>query len=159
MPYIASLDFCFSYLFACVSLCITFFFISFFKLEDNYSIVMVSAIHQHESAIGIHASHPSWTLLSSLSPSHPSRLSQSTSFGYITFFKNLNKHWVWSLKLFFFNSSFLELGFPGDSDSKESACNVWDLGSIPGSGRSPGEGNGNPFQHSCLENPMDRGAW
>ena len=40
-----------------------------------------------------------------------------------------------------------------------SACNVGDLGSIPGSGRSSGEGNGNPLQYSCLENPMDRGAW
>ena len=42
---------------------------------------------------------------------------------------------------------------------KASACNAGDLGSIPGSGRSPGEGNGNPLQYSCLENPMDRGAW
>ena len=50
-------------------------------------------------------------------------------------------------------------GFPGSSDGKESACNAGDLGSIPGSGRSPGEGNGNPLQDSCLENPMDRGAW
>ena len=50
-------------------------------------------------------------------------------------------------------------GFPGDSDGKESACNVGDLGSIPGLGRSPGEGNGNPLQYSCFENPMDRGAW
>ena len=41
----------------------------------------------------------------------------------------------------------------------ESACNAGDLGSIPGSGRSPGEGNDNPLQYSCLENPMDRGAW
>ena len=48
---------------------------------------------------------------------------------------------------------------PGGSDSKESAYNAGDLGSIPGSGRSPGKGNGNPLQHSCLENPMDRGAW
>ena len=45
------------------------------------------------------------------------------------------------------------------SDSKASACNVGDLGSIPGLGRSPGEGNGNPLQYSGLENPMDRGAW
>ena len=52
-----------------------------------------------------------------------------------------------------------EKGFPGDSDGKQSACNVGDLGSIPGSGRSPGEGNGNPHQCSCLENPTDRGAW
>ena len=42
---------------------------------------------------------------------------------------------------------------------KASACNAGDLGSIPGSGRSPGEGNGNPLQYSCLENPMDVGAW
>ena len=49
--------------------------------------------------------------------------------------------------------------FLGDLDGKESACNAGDLGSIPGSGRSPGEGNGNPFQYSCLENPMDGGAW
>ena len=47
---------------------------------------------------------------------------------------------------------------PGGSDSKVSACNVGDRGSISGSGRSPGEENGNPLQHSCLENPMDRGA-
>ena len=51
------------------------------------------------------------------------------------------------------------IGFPGVSEVKVSACNVGDLGSIPGSGRSPGEGNGNPLQYSCLENPMDGGAW
>ena len=51
------------------------------------------------------------------------------------------------------------MDFPGGSDSKASAYNVGDLGSIPGSGRSPGEGNGNPLQYSCLENPMDGGAW
>ena len=48
--------------------------------------------------------------------------------------------------------------FPGGSDSKESACNAGDLVLIPGLGRSPEEGNGNPLQYSCLENPMDRGA-
>ena len=58
-----------------------------------------------------------------------------------------------------FKYYYLYLGFPGGSDSKESACNVGDWGSIPGSGRSPGEGNGNPLLYSCLENPMDRGAW
>ena len=51
------------------------------------------------------------------------------------------------------------LGFPAGSDSKESACNAGDPGLIPGSGRSLGEGNGNPVQYSCLENPMDGGAW
>ena len=50
-------------------------------------------------------------------------------------------------------------GFPSGSDGKESACSVGDLGSIPGSGESPGEGNDNPLQYSCLENPMERGAW
>ena len=49
--------------------------------------------------------------------------------------------------------------FPGGSDSKESACNVGDLGSISGSGRCPGEGNGNPLQCPCVENSMDREAW
>ena len=51
------------------------------------------------------------------------------------------------------------LDFPGGSDGKASVYNVGDLGSIPGLGRSPGEGNGNPLQDYCLENPMDRGAW
>ena len=49
-------------------------------------------------------------------------------------------------------------GFPGGSDSKVSACNAGDPGLIPGLGRSPGEGNGNLLQYSCLENSMDRGA-
>ena len=50
------------------------------------------------------------------------------------------------------------MGFPGGSDGKESANNAGDVGSVPGSGRSPGEGNGNVLQYSCLENPLDRGA-
>ena len=49
--------------------------------------------------------------------------------------------------------------YSGGSAGKESTCNVGDLGSIPGSGRSPGGGHGNPLQYSCLENPTDRGAW
>ena len=54
------------------------------------------------------------------------------------------------------------IGLAGGSMGKESACNAGDtgdVGSIPGLGRSPGEGHGNPFQYSCLENPMDRGTW
>ena len=51
------------------------------------------------------------------------------------------------------------MGFPGGSEGKVSARNAGDLGSIPRSGRSPGEGNGTPLQYSCLENPMDGGAW
>ena len=50
-------------------------------------------------------------------------------------------------------------GLLGDSDGKETSCNVGDLGLIPGLERSPGEGTGNPLQYSCLENPMDSGAW
>ena len=50
------------------------------------------------------------------------------------------------------------MGFPGDSDGKESACNAGDTGSNSGLGRSLGEGNGNPLQYSCLENSMDSGA-
>ena len=51
------------------------------------------------------------------------------------------------------------MGFPSGSDGKEYACNAGDSSSIPGSGRSPGEGNGYPLLYSCLENAMDRGAW
>ena len=53
----------------------------------------------------------------------------------------------------------MTMGFPGGSEVKASACNAGDLGLIPGSGRYPREGNGNPLQYSCLENPMDREAW
>ena len=52
-----------------------------------------------------------------------------------------------------------KLGFPGGLDGKESTCHARDLGPIPGSGRSPGEGNGNLLHDSCLGNPMERGAW
>ena len=55
--------------------------------------------------------------------------------------------------------SYLKGNIPGGSEGKVSVYNVGDLGSIPGSGKFPGEGNGNPLQYSCLENPMDGGAW
>ena len=51
------------------------------------------------------------------------------------------------------------MGFPGRSAVKNLPTNVGDVGSVPGSGRSPGGGHGNRLQYSCLENPMDRGAW
>ena len=51
------------------------------------------------------------------------------------------------------------MGYANDSTGKESACNTGDMGSIPESGRSPGEGNGNTLQYSCLENPMNTGAY
>ena len=65
---------------------------------------------------------------------------------------------VLALRMFFFWLNAYS-GFPGGSDCKVSACNAGDLGSIPGLGRFPGEGHGNPLLYSCLENPMDRGAW
>ena len=61
--------------------------------------------------------------------------------------------------LFSFSVSVGTLDFPGGSVDKESTCSAGDAGSIPGSGRSPGGGHGNTLQYSCLENPMDRGAW
>ena len=65
---------------------------------------------------------------------------------------------MWNLK--YVTNELIHRAFPGGSDSKEKpACNAGDLGSIPGSGRSPGEGNGNPLQFSCLENPIDRDDW
>ena len=59
----------------------------------------------------------------------------------------------------FVSHIYIYMGFPDGSEVKASASNAGDLGSIPGSGRSSGEGNGNPLQYSCLENPMDGGAW
>ena len=68
----------------------------------------------------------------------------------VPFFENINKSYICIECI---------RGFPGGSDGKESACNVGDSGLIPGLGKSPGEGNRNPLQCSCLENPMDSGAW
>ena len=75
-----------------------------------------------------------------------------------TAFVNSEKKGILELTSFFSlttDISFISIG----SDSKASAYNAGDLGSVPGSGRSPGEGNGNPLQYSCLENPMDGGSW
>ena len=69
------------------------------------------------------------------------------------------QNWTRLKRLSSSSSSIHNIAFSGGSDSIESACIGEDLGSVPGSGRSPGEGNGNPLQYSCLENPMDRGVW
>ena len=67
---------------------------------------------------------------------------------------------LFDVQLSLFASVYINFGgFLSGSDSKESACNAGDPGLIPGSGRSPGRGHDNPLQYSCLENPMDRGAW
>ena len=68
-------------------------------------------------------------------------------------------HWGILTKNLIYIMYTVSFDFPGGSDGKESAYNVGDLGSIPGSERSPGEGSNNPLQYSCLENPIDRGAW
>ena len=82
----------------------------------------------------------------------------SLAVGSCTWFSESLFHWFWVLtSSSAFSSSFL--GNYCGSVGKESTCNAGDPGLIPGSGRSPGEWNGNPSQYSCLENPMNRGAW
>ena len=76
----------------------------------------------------------------------------NTKYGYINCFLSYDI-------IDFLHNILLYKGFPGDSEGKMSAYNAGDLGSIPGSGRSPGEGNGNPLWYPCLENPMDREVW
>ena len=72
----------------------------------------------------------------------------------------MRPHRIKHYSMFFvFRFSIVTLGFPGGSDGKASACSAGDLDSIPGSGISPGEGNGNPVQYSCLGNSIDRGDW
>ena len=73
--------------------------------------------------------------------------------------KIVNGYWIIFTANPIMQTAISPLGFPGGSKSKESAYNAGDLKSTPGSGRSPGGGHGNPLQNSCLENPMDRGAW
>ena len=72
---------------------------------------------------------------------------------------NLRRVINWEIGIDVYTLLYVKGGFPGGSDGEEPACNAGDLGSIPGSERSPGEGNGNPLQYSCLENPRDRGTW
>ena len=75
-------------------------------------------------------------------------------------FQEITKNYFYDLAdKMFLSSTHSQKCFLGDSDVKASAYNAGDLGSIPESGRSPGEGNGNPLQYSCLENPMEGGAW
>ena len=81
----------------------------------------------------------------------------------LLFFLNMAEFYPLEICLVFIQQIFIQplvcMGFTGGSHSKESICNVGDLGSIPGLGKSPRGGHGNPLQHSCLENSMDRGAW
>ena len=111
-------------------------------------------IHVHWVDDAIQPSHPPL-------PSSPFAfdLSQHQGlFQWVGFSHQVAKALELQLKLQSFQFK-VEMGFPGGSDGKESACNAGDLGSIPGLGRSPREGNDNPLQYTCLENPMGRGAW
>ena len=84
--------------------------------------------------------------------SHPERLSPNTQLQIelAVQLSSLTDHSCWLG---------MDMGFPGGSAGKESACNAGALSSIPGSGKSPGGGNGNPLQYSCSDNSMDRGTW
>ena len=71
----------------------------------------------------------------------------------------MDKEDVTYINIYLYSNTIYILDFPGGSDGKASAYNVGDLGSVPGSGRSSGEGNGNPLLYSCRENPVDWGVW
>ena len=107
---------------------------------------------------------PSWTSLPPPTPSHPSRLSRSIRCKLPAPYRKFSPALEFSVLLSQFfprspslpvSTSLLCMGFPYGSAGKESACNAGDLGSIPGLGRSPGEGKGYPLQYSGLENFMD----
>ena len=84
----------------------------------------------------------------------------STVDGFFTIWATREGHaLIYNIHAIYIHILLCNYHFPGGSGSKASVCNAGDLGSTPGLGRSPGEGNGNPLQYSCLENPMDRGAW
>ena len=128
-----------------------------------YNIVLVSAMHQHESAIDIHVSSVLNLPPTSPMPSHSSRLSRSTRFELPASHSKFPLGSVLNMVTYMFQCYSLYSSYPllppGGSEGKASTCNAGDQGSIPGLGRSPGEGNGNPLQYSGLENPMDGGAW
>ena len=130
-------------------------------------------LSQHQSLSSESALHIMWPKYWSFSISPFSEYSELISFRIDWYdllavqeiLKSLLQHHdskasiLWHSAFFMVHFSHLRDGFPGGSDGKASAYNVGDSGLIPGLGRSPEEGNGNPLQYSCLENSMDRGAW
>ena len=93
-------------------------------------------------------------------PSTGDKYTSSLSLSYIHILLNTTTGYKYIAFLISYVASTIYMGdFPDGSEGKVSICNAGDPGSIPGSGRSPGEGNGNPLQYYCLENPMDGGAW
>ena len=112
------------------------------KEQSWGNILLARATQPYEQVVKIEIKSASrWGLLS--------------GFFFCFFFFEKKKRVIFSL----FRRNYTYRDFPGGADSKVSAYNVGDVGLIPGSGRSSGEGNGNPLQYSCLENPVDRGAW
>ena len=109
--------------------------------------MLVSAVHQHESAMGMHMSLP--LEAPSYLPPHPTLLGCHRAPDLCSWHCIVSSHW---LSTYF-------MGFPGGKNPPANSGDVRDMGLIPGWVRSPGEGRGNPFQYSCLENVMDRGAW
>ena len=115
-------------------------------------------MQSRESTMDPHVSQlPAWTTITSWSILLHLYL-HLLALTHADYCKAATAYQITSPIIFLYETQGIYQGFPGGSDGKESACNAGDQGSIPGLGRSPEEGNGNPLQHSCLENPMDRGA-
>ena len=126
--------------------------------------MLVSAIQQYESAIGIHMSPPSWTSLPPPTPSHPSRLSQNTGLSCLCYTATSHQLSVLQYGNVYVSKPIAEFipHFPSPTVVKNQSANtgdVRDVSLIPGLGRSPGGGHSNPLHYSYLENPMERGAW
>ena len=117
-----------------------------------------ASIFQRSAFFTVQRSHPHMTTGRNIALTRHTSFGNGKSLLFITWsrfviaFLARNKHLLTSWRL-------LIWGFPRSSVGKESSCSAGDPGSIPGSGRSPGEENGNPLQYSCLDNPVDRGAW
>ena len=118
----------------------------------HYTLICYSLVNVFQFRIFLSQSQE----INSLPP-HLGHVTHLLACHFLTSSNDLNLHGV--LKIIFPFSDLQGEGFPGGSEVKASACNVGDLDSILGSGRSPGEGTGNPLQYSCLENPMDGEAW
>ena len=108
----------------------------------------------------VHLIAPSRLPVRGTSPALEMRLCHLSQVQQLITFKARCKHkWILALGLSLYLILCENLGVPWGLSGKESVCSAGDPGSTPGSGRSPGEGNGNPLQDSCLENPMNIGAW
>ena len=125
-------------------------FVSLGKFIPRYLILFVAMVNGIDSLISL--SYFSWLVNRNASDFYVLILSPATLLNLLIGSSNF-------LILSSGFSMYSIMGFPGGSEGKASACSAGDLGSIPGSGRSPEEGNGNPLQYSCLENPMDGEAW